>query len=340
MSNPQGPDHLVKILAERGVASRRGSERLIRAGEVIVDGSVLTDPGALVDPRAQRVLVEGEPLPPQPRRRTLVLYKPTGIITTRADPENRRTVFDLIADDEPALAAVGRLDYGSEGVLLVTSDGELAYRLSHPSYGVPKTYLVKVSGTPDERKLRQLRSGVTLDDGRTRPALVTQVLSKGPSTWLLFTLHEGRNRVIRRMVESVGHRTLKLKRVAFGGITLRGLKPGEARELTPGELEHLRHQVARPGDVPLKVSIEVRRAVAEALRLPLPSRDEAGADRSRDSEGRPYRAKGWARPKPKGRRAAGSRRKAGGKLDHKSRHGGATGKQGGGKQGGGPKGQR
>ena len=293
------PDHLVKILAEHGVASRRASEKMIRDGLVKVGGDIVTDPGLLVDVRAQEVLVEDQPLPARPARTYLVLHKPRGVINTKNDPEGRKTVYDLLSEPTPGLETVGRLDYGSEGVLLMTNDGEMAYRLTHPAYGVSKTYLCKVSGTPDKRKFAQITKGVALDDGPSSPARVELVSSAGPSSWVLITIHEGRNRIVRRIMDAVGHRVLKLKRVGFGGITLRGLEPGETRELTKGELQHLRRLVKEPGPPVLKVSYEVRRGVAEALRLPAPTREEAEGERARDEEGRPYRKKGWARPKAK-----------------------------------------
>jgi 23S rRNA pseudouridine2605 synthase len=303
-------DHLVKILAERGVASRRASERLIREGHVQVDGHSVTEPGTTVDAAEQLILVDGHRLPPPPAPLYFLLHKPKGVITTREDPEGRKTVFDLLPEAPPSLASVGRLDYGTEGVLLLTNDGELAHRLTHPSYGVPKTYVVKVKGSPDSRKLQRIARGVTLDDGPTRPALVTMIRGAGPSSWLLVTITEGRNRIVRRLMDHIGHETLKLKRVAFGGITLRGLEPGQIRELTRGELLHLRRLVAKPGKAELKLSWDVKRAVAETLGLPLPSRDDQQAPRPRDEEGRPYRPKGWARPKAKKPKPLGRKKAA------------------------------
>jgi len=257
------PDHLVKILAERGIASRRGSEKMIREGQVTVDDVVVTEPGRVIDIRAQTVLVDGTPLPPLPDPTYLVLHKPRGVINTKNDPEGRQTVYDLLSDPTPGLETVGRLDYGSEGVLLLTNDG------------------------------------VRLDDGPTSPARVELISSAGPSSWILLTIHEGRNRIVRRIMDAVGHKVLKLKRVGFGGITLRGLEPGNTRSLSKGELTHLRRLVKEPGPPVLKVSYEVRRGVAEALRLPTPDREFEESDRARDEEGRPYRKKGWARPKPR-----------------------------------------
>jgi pseudouridine synthase len=301
-------EHLVKILAERGVASRRGAERIIRAGRVVVDGAAHSDPSTMLDPRLVRILVDGNPLPRKPKLAFFVVHKPKGMITTRDDPEGRRTVYELLPEDPPAsIQAVGRLDFNTEGVLLMTNDGELAYRLTHPSYGVHKSYLVKVSGTPEERKLKTLQRGVQLEDGRTAPALVELVRSSGPSSWLLITITEGRNRVVRRMIDHIGHRTLKLKRIGFGGLTLRGLEVGKHRELGAGELEHLRRLVSKPGQAKLRVTHEVRKAVAEALRLPLPPRKSRPV-RALDDEGRPYRRKGWARPKAKRPRGTKGRR--------------------------------
>lgn len=291
------PDHLVKVLAEHGVASRRGSERMVREGLVTVDGEVVSDPGMIVDVRAQKILIDKVPLPSRPDPIYLVMHKPRGVINSKVDPEGRDTVYDLIVDKTSGLETVGRLDYGSEGVLLVTNDGEMAYRLTHTGYGVTKTYLVKVSGTPDKRKLAQLSKGVILDDGPTSAARVELVSTTGPSSWVLLTIHEGRNRIVRRLMDAVGHKVLKLKRVGFGGITLRGLEPGQCRNLSSGELTHLRRLIKEPGPPLLKVSYEVRRGVAEALRLPTPDRELEETQRPRDPEGRPYRKKGWARPK-------------------------------------------
>ncbi len=327
-------DHLVKILAERGVASRRGSEKLVRSGDVTVDGFVVAEPGALVDPGTQTILIGGERLPARPKSTYLILHKPKAVITSRVDPEERRTVHQLLGDAHPSVESVGRLDYWTEGLLLMTNDGELAYRLTHPSYQVPKSYLVKITGTPQPRKLKELERGVDLEDGKTGPASVEIVRTVGPSSWLLVTLCEGRNRVVRRMMEDIGHRVLKLKRVGFGGIPLKNLGVGEIRELSRGEIDHLKRLVAKPTNKPrLTVPFQVREAVADALHLPKPERPQR-EDRvkHRDSEGRPFRKAGWARPKPKRGRPSPGGRKAGGRSGGRKTGGG---KQSGGKQSGG-----
>jgi len=313
------PDHLVKVLAEHGVASRRGCEKLVRDGHVTLDGLVEYDPGTMVDPDQVKILVEGEPLPPPPRPTYIMLHKPKGVITTRSDPQGRQTVFDLLGEslgEVPAsVATVGRLDYWTEGLLLLTTDGELAYRLTHPSYLVAKTYIVKVTGTPQPRKLKEMERGIELEDGKTAPAAVELIRTVGPSSWLLITIVEGRNRVVRRMVEAIGHRTLKLKRIGFGGLAMKELEPGAFRELSRGEIEHIKRVVSAPPAKPrLTVPFQVREAVADALHLPKierPQREQRV--RGRDEEGRPYRAKGWARPKAKADKpgTAGPRRKGG-----------------------------
>lgn len=288
--------NLHRLLAERGVASRRGSERLVKDGRVTVDLDVVTDPTVIVDPKEQEIRVDGEPLPPAPRPAWLVLHKPKGTLTTREDPEGRATIWQSLPDLPANVEAVGRLDFHTEGVLILTNDGELAFRLTHPSYGIAKTYLVKVSGTPEPRKLRELSRGVKLEDGPTGPAEIRMVDPRGPSSWLLVTIAEGRNRIVRRMIDHIGHRVLKLKRVAFGGITLRGLEPGEARVLTEGEVDHLRHLVREPGPARLETNDTVEAAVAEALRLPTPPTRAPHSQRP-DAEDKPGRKSGWAKPK-------------------------------------------
>lgn len=288
--------NLHRLIADRGVASRRGSERLVKDGRVTVNNAVVVDPTRLVDPATEDVRIDGERLPAPPRPIWLVLHKPKGTLTTREDPEGRPTIWSTLPELPANVEAVGRLDFHTEGVLILTNDGELAFRLTHPSYGVAKTYLVKVSGTPEPRKLRELSRGVKLEDGPTGPADVRMVDPRGPSSWILVTLAEGRNRVVRRLVDHIGHRVLKLKRVAFGGITLRGLEPGEARVLTLGEVDHLRRLVKDAGPARLEGSDEIEAAVAEALRLPTPPPRGPQSERP-DAEVRPRRKGGWAKPK-------------------------------------------
>jgi 23S rRNA pseudouridine2605 synthase len=219
-------------LARAGVASRRGADELIKAGRVRVNG----EPGQLntfVQAR-DRVEVDGRPVARQ-RLAYVLLHKPAGVVTTARDPQGRPTVVDRVGH-EIRVVPVGRLDADTTGALLLTNDGPLAHRLAHPRYGVEKVYAAEVEGDPDEPALERLRDGVELEDGRTAPAKVRRL---GPGR-IELTLHEGRNRQVKRMCEAVGHPVRRLHRSAYAGLTLGGLEPGAWRELEPSEVERLR----------------------------------------------------------------------------------------------------
>ena len=196
--------------------------------------------GVKADPAVDDVRVDGRRLGPAPRRRYILLYKPPGVVTTRADPQRRPTVIDLIGVRE-YVYPVGRLDYDTEGLLILTNDGELAATLTHPRHGVERTYEARVVGRPDDQAINRLRRGIPLDGRRTRPADVT-ILDKGRDrdAVLLVTIREGRNRQVRRMCDAVGHPVRTLKRIRIGPIADRGLRPGEWRELTLREVERLK----------------------------------------------------------------------------------------------------
>ncbi len=230
---PQG-ERLQKVLATRGWGSRRVCEDLIASGRVTVDG-VVAVLGRRVDPDVDRVEVDGVPIGTKAGLVYYLLNKPTGVVTTAHDPQGRRTVVQIVPD-EPRVYPVGRLDVNSEGLLLLTNDGELAQRLTHPSHGVDKEYLAEVSGgNVALGKLRALREGIELEDGMTAPAQVSQ-----PSPGVLrITIHEGRNRQVRRMCDAIGHPVERLVRVRIGTLHDRTLKPGEWRELEPEELKAL-----------------------------------------------------------------------------------------------------
>jgi pseudouridine synthase len=219
-------------LARAGVASRRKADELIKAGRVTVNGR----PGQLNTfvEAADRVAVDGREVAKQ-QLAHILLHKPAGVVTTASDPQGRRTVVDLVPR-EPRVVPVGRLDAATTGALLLTNDGALAHRLAHPRYGVEKTYVADVDGAPNDATLRRLEDGVELDDGRTAPARARRL---GPHTVEL-TIHEGRNRQVRRMLEAVGHATIHLHRSGYAGLTLEGLEPGAWRELEPFEIERLR----------------------------------------------------------------------------------------------------
>ncbi len=232
---------LAKLLAERGVASRREAEALIEEGHITVNGAIVYAPGTKVDPESDTVRVEGRALPPAPKKVYYLLYKPRGTITSRKDPEGRKGVLELVGDIEVRVEPVGRLDINTEGALLLTNDGELAHKLTHPSGLIPKRYLVKVWKAPSEKTLERLRNGVHLEDGRTSPCKVRILeLTKSGNAWLEVTVTEGRNRLVRRMLQFVGHPVSKLRRESFATISVRGMERGDVRALTGEELGRLR----------------------------------------------------------------------------------------------------
>jgi 23S rRNA pseudouridine2605 synthase len=230
---------LARHLAHAGVASRRSAERMIAEGRVAVAGAVVTDPARDVDERSE-VTVDGQPLSPE-RHEVHVLHKPAGVVSTARDPHGRPTVIDLVPS-EHRLYPVGRLDADSTGLILLTNDGALANRLTHPRYGVEKVYRAEVSPRPvGEVALRALRHGVELEDGPTLPARVHQ-----PRPGVLeVVLREGRKRQLRRMCEAVGHRVVSLSRIAFGPLALGDLPEGRSRRLGEAEVELLREATVR-----------------------------------------------------------------------------------------------
>jgi 23S rRNA pseudouridine2605 synthase len=236
-------ERLQKIIAAAGIASRRKAEELITSGQVQVNGQVVAELGSKADPETDHIRVNGKLIHGAQRHVYLLLNKPRGYVTTTSDPEKRPTVMDLIRGVKGRVYPVGRLDYASEGLLLLTNDGELAHRLMKAASHVPKTYVVKVAGTPNEEAIAKLRAGVSIaaDEGRrvrTAPASV-RVVKEAANPWYEITLIEGRNRQIRRMFEAVGHHVEKIKRVRYGPLTL-DVPPGEVRPLTLKEVALLK----------------------------------------------------------------------------------------------------
>lgn len=234
---PSASQRLQKVLAAAGLGSRRECEELILQGRVEVDRRVVTELGTRVDPQTQDIRVDGQPLRPR-RKLYFAVHKPPGVVTTNRDPAGRPRVIDLVPSQE-RLFAVGRLDRSSEGLIFVTNDGEFANRLTHPRYGVEKTYLVRVAGFPEPRQLARLKRGVHLAEGVARVQRVAVKRKHGQSTDLVIVLNEGRNREIRRLLARVGHKVLALKRVAIGPIKLADLPSGGWRRLTPQEVAAL-----------------------------------------------------------------------------------------------------
>ncbi|MCO6459048.1 MAG: rRNA pseudouridine synthase, partial [Pirellulaceae bacterium] len=242
-SSPPAGERLQKVLAAAGIGSRRQCEELIVEGRVEVDRRTVTELGTRVDPESQEIRVDGEPLR-QRKRSYVIVNKPVGVLSTNSDPAGRQRVIDLI-DTEERLFSVGRLDRTSEGLMLVTNDGDLAYRLTHPRFGVPKTYLVVVAGSPEPQQLQQLKQGVHLAEGWARIASFKVRRRRKTATELEIVLNEGRNREIRRLLARIGHKVLQLRRIAIGPLRLGQLPPGASRRLTPDEVRRLRDSISR-----------------------------------------------------------------------------------------------
>jgi 23S rRNA pseudouridine2605 synthase len=237
VTEPAEGVRLQKVLAAAGIASRRGCEILISEGRVEVNSEIVTEQGRRVDPERDVIRVDGTRIPPPRRHRYLALNKPRGVVTTMSDPEGRRTVADLVTEGrKDRLFHVGRLDTDTEGLLILTNDGDFAHRLAHPSYQVRKTYIAEVAGLVGEQALSRLRRGITLEDGPVRPTSVKIVSTAGDKTLLKITIQEGRNRIVRRTMEAVGHPVRRLSRIGIGPVRLGNLKVGEYRDLTREEL--------------------------------------------------------------------------------------------------------
>lgn len=253
---------LQKVLSQSGVASRRLAERLIADGRVMVNGKTVTEMGTKVDPAACEIMVDGRRIRSAERPRYILLHKPTGVVTTRSDPQRRTTVIDLLGGVREYVYPVGRLDYDTAGLLLLTNDGELAAKLTHPRHGVERTYEARVAGVPGDEALERLRNGIPLDGQRTLPADVARLNRRGAhgrpergrgepaddrrEGLVRLTIREGRNRQVRRMLEAVGHPVRSLTRTRIGPISDRSLRPGEWRDLRAAEIRLLKDLAAAP----------------------------------------------------------------------------------------------
>ena len=251
MSKPasplQGPVRLQKVLSAAGVASRRAAEQFIADGRVTVNGRTVRQPGTRADPARDDVRVDGRRIAREVRSRYVLVHKPRGYVTTRSDPHRRKTVLDLVPDVREYVYPVGRLDYDSEGLLLLTNDGALAALLTHPRHGVARVYEATVRGVPSGARLRRLAAGVEIDGRPTGPAEVRMLRGGAPGRTdearVRIVIREGRNRQVRRMFDAIGHPVRRLRRTRLGPISLRGLRPGAARDLTPAEVGALRGAV-------------------------------------------------------------------------------------------------
>lgn len=238
-------ERLNKVLARAGVASRRGSDQLIEQGRVTVNGEIVSQLGTRIDPRKDAVKVDGVRIPPIPEHHSyLILNKPRGYVTTMSDPEGRPTVKDLLRKVKAPVYPVGRLDFHSEGLLLLTDDGDLARDLMHPRNEVAKTYAVKVRGKPSNEALARLRKGIRLEGRRTMPAKLA-MSRPGTNSWLQVTVFEGRKHQVKNMLQAIGHPVMKLRRVRYAGLDLGDLPVGGLLALTPSQVARLRRAIRR-----------------------------------------------------------------------------------------------
>ncbi|SDS10651.1 ribosomal large subunit pseudouridine synthase B [Nocardioides scoriae] len=235
-TDEEGLVRLQKLLAQSGVASRRKCEEIMLAGLVEVDGEVVTRLGTKVDPRRAVIRVDGKRLPPVSDHVYLALNKPRGVVSTMSDPEGRRHLGDVVADRPERLFHVGRLDTDTDGLILLTNDGEFAQRLAHPSYEMDKTYVAEVDGVVEKAVLKRLLAGVELEDGPVTVSRVKVVSSTRERSIVELVIHEGRNRIVRRLLDHVGHPVRRLTRTAIGPVVVRGIRSGELRDLTSDEL--------------------------------------------------------------------------------------------------------
>ena len=282
-------ERLQKIIARAGFASRREAEELIRAGKVTINGQVITELGTKADGARDHVKVEGKLITRPEDKRYILLYKPKEIMTTLDDPKHRKTVLDLVRGVKERIYPVGRLDYHSEGLILLTNDGDLAFKVAHPSQGSVKTYNVKVRGVPTDRLVEKLTRGITIDGRRTMPCEIDRLRTTGKhddegNSWFEVRLREGRTQQIRKMFGAVGHPVSKLKRVAIGPISDDKLLPGQWRELTKAEVSLLyrngEKKPAAPRRTPVKRQVSPKKTTTNATKTKRPVRPATAAKKS------------------------------------------------------------
>jgi 23S rRNA pseudouridine2605 synthase len=296
-------ERLQKIIAHAGFASRREAETMIREGRVTVNGQVITELGTKADPAKDHIKVDGKLITHAEPHRYILINKPKEVMTTVADPQGRKTVIQLVRGVRERIYPVGRLDYHSEGLVLLTNDGDLAFKVSHPKHGSVKTYHVKVRGVPDERIVDKLQRGITIDGKRTLPCEISQMkrTAKGEdegNSWYEVKLREGRTQQIRKMFQAVGHPVAKLRRVAIGPIADPALTPGDWRELTKREVKMLETMQEMPKAKPRRV------------RLPSTKKPAAKAAPARSAKAPRKTASRKAAPTSSSRKPTGGPRKA------------------------------
>ncbi|HYH08309.1 MAG TPA: pseudouridine synthase [Thermoanaerobaculia bacterium] len=307
-------ERLQKIIAHAGFASRREAETMIREGRVTVNGRVVRELGSKADPKRDHIKVDGKLITRAETHRYILVNKPKEVMSTVSDPEGRKTVVDLVKGVRERIYPVGRLDYQSEGLILLTNDGDLAFKVSHPQHGSVKTYHVKVRGVPEERIIGKLERGITIEGKRTVPCEISRMKTTGRSTgrgddegnsWFEVRLREGRNQQIRKMFKAVGHPVSKLRRVAIGPIFDPDLTPGEWRELTPREVKMLAtmQEPAKPKPRPARA-----RATTTAKKKTTASKKAAPTSTKRTAAKKSAKAAPRKAATPRRPRAAGAAR--------------------------------
>jgi 23S rRNA pseudouridine2605 synthase len=292
-------ERLQKIISAAGITSRRAAEELIREGRVRVNGKVVTELGTKADATKDHIKVDGKLINPKQPPTYIMLNKPVGFVTTMSDPEGRRTVQDLLKGIKVRVYPVGRLDYNTEGLLLMTNDGDFAHLITHPKHEFPKTYLTKVKGVVEESQIDNLEKGIYLDDGKTAPAKIKKIRKEEANSWLEITIHEGRKRQVRRMFDRVGHSVIKLKRIRTGNLSLGDLPEGSYRYLTPVEVQALR-------EASEKTDVRIQKPASRSRKPEVRNTDEKTAHRGRTLDLRPGRAI-WSEERKQGPGAKGPR---------------------------------
>ncbi len=281
-------ERLQKIISAAGVTSRRAAEELISEGRVRLNGKVVTELGTKADASRDHIKVDGKLINPRQQPTYIMLNKPAGFVTTMSDPEGRPTVQDLLKGVRTRVYPVGRLDFNTEGLLLLTNDGDFAHLITHPKHEFPKTYLAKVKGVLDDRQIEMLEKGMFLQDGKTAPAKVKKIRKEEMNSWVEITIYEGRKRQVRRMFDHVGRSVIKLKRTMTGGLSLGDLPEGRFRHLTPDEVRALKETARKADDGSPRTGVYEAEVMARKQNKPrITPRAEEGVARRSAGERRP-----------------------------------------------------
>ncbi len=321
-------ERIQKIISAAGITSRRAAEELIAEGRVRLNGTVVTEPGTKADASKDHIKVDGKLINPRQPQTYLMLNKPAGYVTTMSDPEGRPTVQDLLKGVKVRVYPVGRLDYNTEGMLILTNDGDFAHLITHPKHELPKTYLAKLKGVLDDKAIDMLEQGVFLEDGKTAPAKLKKIRKEEANSWVEITIHEGRKRQVRRMFDRVGRSVIKLKRIKTGGLVLGDLPEGAFRYLTPAEVTGLKDLALKEqGKVPVArakgqgTGTEVRQTAVKTQPRETDARGPRTAHRGGKPDMRPWRLAETNREEERGARRGGRSGRLGARTMQDTGHG-------------------